>query len=299
MPTPDTLNRIRAADPARELPEETEAERRQAEALLERLVAEPVEPPKRRLSRRRVLVLAGAGVVAVVAAVALIVPDSERVPSGLATRAYAKTNPADGVIHEVAEFDGYSRGPSAAPVRGLPWRFEQWLRPSTGEFRYVNLDKAGKVTGEIAVDAHRTERGWSPGSKVRVGRAPSEEHYADLPLTTPLPGRSAVQQFRRAYEAGQLRDAGPSEFEGRPTRRYVVERSRSHPDGLSEHEVETWEIDAKTALPLTMTIKRTITTAGRVTGRQRLDQRIFSYEKLDPTPENLRKLRFVGPPPRG
>ena len=295
MPTPNTLNRIRAVDPARELPEETEAERRQAEAQLERLVAEPVEPRKHRISRRRVLVLAGAGVAAIAAAVAAIAPDSERVPSGLATRAYAKTNPADGVIHEVAEIDGYSRGPNAGAAGDLPIRFERWLRPSTGAYRYINLDRAGKVTAEIAVDANGTERIWSPGSKVRVGRAPSEEDLADLPPTEPLPGRSAVQQFRRAYEAGLLRDAGPSEFEGRPTRRYVVERSRPAPDPLSEHEVESWEIDAKTALPLEMTVLRTITKDGRVTGRQRLDQRIFSYEKLDATPANLRKIRFVGP----
>jgi hypothetical protein len=244
-----------------------------------------------------VLVLAGAGVAAVAAAVAAIAPDGERVPSGLATRAYAKTNPADGLIHEAAEIDGYSRGPNAAPYpEDLVIRVESWIRPSTGEYRYITSE-AGKFTSETAVDEHRKERSWSRGSrKVRVGDAPPEDAYADLPPTTPLPGKSAVHQFRRAYEAGLLRDAGPGEFEGRPTRRYTAERSRRPFKGLSEHETETWEIDAETALPLMMTVRRTITKEGRVTGRQRLNQRIVSYERLAPTPENLRKLRFVGPP---
>jgi hypothetical protein len=55
-------------------------------------------------------------------------------------------------------------------------------------------------------------------------------------------------------------------------------------------------VDAKSALPLAMTMQRTIEHATGPDGRQRLDQKLLRYEKLDPTPENLRKLRFVGPP---
>jgi hypothetical protein len=113
---------------------------------------------------------------------------------------------------------------------------------------------------------------------------------------------SIVQQFRRAYERGVLRDAGPSEFEGRPTRRYVATLTEEGPRapgrsrGPIARATQTWHVDAKSALPLAMTMQRTIDQATGPDGRQRLDQKLLRYEKLDPTPENLRKLRFVGPP---
>lgn len=298
---PDTFDRIRAADPARALPEETEAERRAAEALLERLVAEPVEQPRRRrLPRPRTFAVTAAAAAAIAAVFALIVPDDEHVPTGLATRAYALTNPADRIVHEVVEwrFRGNDSNPPVN-VRG-----ERWLRPSTGEYRWVW--RSGKVVGEVAVDRGGTQRRWSPQlePKVEVTRAPD---LSDLPPTEPRPDASAVQQFRRAYERGLLRDAGPSEYRGRPTRRYVAERrekARRVPSGVGKgtvrqpaiRETESWEIDAKTALPLAMSVRRTILYATQPTDRQRIDQRILRYEKLAPTTENLDKLRFVGPP---
>lgn len=297
---PDTFDRIRAADPARSLPEEAEPERREAEALLERLVAEPVEEPRRRrrrlqLSRRRTFALGAAAAAAVAAVFALIVPDDERVPTGLATRAYALTNPADGVIHEVVEFRGVDNQDALPEPRTLHTRGERWLRPATGEYRWVIRDVATRNRSETAGD-RRTERTWSQSSpKVQVRKALTEKELADVPPTAPLPQRSAVQQFRRAYETGRLRDAGPSSFDGRPTRRYVIERAEPERGLPRADEIETWEIDARTAQPLVMTVRTTLTDDGRVIGRQRLEQRIIHYEKLEPTPENLRKLRFVGP----
>jgi hypothetical protein len=252
--TNDPLERLAAADPLPDAERLTAAEQREAEALLERLLAEPVAPRQRRLPLRPigavaaaacalVLVLAAGGLfdddqpgVDVVArAVAAVTDDDSifhivehvtvRQPDGLSQSAFKEAWYApDGSAHEKHFYDrGGRRGALAAENAGR-------LPPSANGRRGGLIEIYNPRTNEI----FRTRFG-----SVRVPETPTLDQGSD-------PGA----RLRELERSGDLRLAGTTDVDGREAYRLVSGQLR----GFDPGTVQSYEyvVDAETYYPLTL-----------------------------------------------
>ncbi|MBE2319660.1 hypothetical protein DVA67_027070 [Solirubrobacter sp. CPCC 204708] len=260
--TTDTLDRLRAADPARDL------EVPVPEDLLTRLVSTP-RRRRRRRTRRAALAVPFA-VAASIAGFALLAPDVT--PPDLAARAYAQTAvPAEEILYTRITSRTESNGPGVPPSESrteerwqLGARWHTISRHSSGERFEEYLDADGVLHFTNGDTARRSDGGDA--------RMYIDQH---------APG--FLREFRQAYERGALDPAGDTTFNGRAAKRYIVTWDRSRAE---------YFIDADTGTPLGSRSVMAIYGPDRTSqiGEQRTTVVVEALESLPPTRENLNRL---------
>jgi hypothetical protein len=299
--------RLRAADPLLALRDEIDVDAPPPEAVLEAIVATPRR--RRRVPRRAPLLVAAGLVAAAVVVVALAVPGGGQ--PDIAARAYAAMAPTTSILHVVE----IARSWSVSPRRpywggGEPPRYawccgrrfdnsrrESWQRGKETHSIIRTRSNPGRVqVSEIFVSKDDVVRSVSPNGMVRTMR-PSRRILRDL-------RRDFVTAFRARYENGDLRDTGAATFNGKPARRYLVQRpARRLPTKLTRlpyvvtrASLEEYFLDPDTGLPRG-SIVRDVTRRpdGSVLAESRYTTTVARIDRLKPTPANLAKLRFSRP----
>ena len=255
----DVLERLRAADPARDVDPAA------PDALLEQLLATPRPTPRRR--RRRALILVPVAVAAACAAV--LIPGTK---TDLAARAYAQTAPAgDRILYVRTTIDTTMRGPTVS--RDTHALTDRWQQGDRWHVRTANdgivIEETRGADGILRISDGKTTVD-ATGDEMRGYIAERESGF--------------IEEFRKRYEGGTLDESGTATFDGRPARRYVF----SDEDG-NLHE---FFLDAETGLPLGAI--ETFTARSRGAGTFIVTTRVRALEQLPPTPENLAKLNPLG-----
>ena len=252
----DVLDRLRAADVAAAHAPEPPA------ALLAAIVAEPRRT--RRRTRSRLLAAAAVAALALVAVIADL--PGER--ANLAARAYAQTAPGDAIVHSIENERTVVGG------RTFRMRVERWVRGQDAHVVLTQYVDGKTLVYDQVVDERGVLRNKLPGGQIQELRQADGGESADVVANE---RRDAVALFRRAYEERALEDAGATSFGGRPAHAYTRATSL---------QAETFYLDASTGMPLGYEVRL----AGKlgVTFTSSID----TFERLDPTPENLAKLRW-------
>jgi hypothetical protein len=254
----DLIERLRDADPLPGAERLSPEDQRAADALLHRLVSEPVPaaPPPRRPRIRGLALAAGvaAMVALVLAAVSLI--DDEPGGPGVVERAVAATTDRAAIYHTVALERLISADvPDGALDRAFV--FEAWNAPDgsmhTKIFR-AKHGRRGELFGETAARLRAKTRGrfGGPGvnydprtNTIRHTRFGRNGKGASLALNPAVdPGKS----LRALQAQGRLRLEGTSRVAGREAYRLV-----SGPvPGFAKGRTESYEyfVDSKTYYPL-------------------------------------------------
>jgi hypothetical protein len=310
----DLMERVSRVNPVPSGEPTTPDERREADALLQRLVAEPLTKPRRprrafpRLGPRR-LALASA-LVAVLGAMALVIADlidSERSRDGILDRAVAAVSEED-VIYAVTErISLQNREQKAGARTRRETRFRRyWLWPAGKRSRFLDYratadGSRSRLASEAVSDSSRLSWWIADTNSIHVldrSRGQGSDHPSmpdgDYPGFDPFsdPGR----QLREHVEDGSLRVARRTTLRGRSAYRLVSGRL-SHPSPVMIWTQVTYLVDAKTFLPLAIR-NRTVLDSD-MGPRERADLRIdyLRYERLPVTDANKRLLE-MSPHPR-
>jgi len=245
----ELMERLAAADPLRDRERPTPEEQREADALLARLLATPVEPaaaprrPRFRL-RRRALVVAGAACAALAALVAIDLVDSDAPGPGVVDRAVAAMTRAGSVYHVVELMTFRAEGASQALY------FESWHTPDGRLHRKtfsVRDGEKGRLLDDFAGRRRRPDREngaalqWDASSNT-IG----ESGFAGGDLAYLGPFEDPGSRLRTLREQGRLRTAGTTTVDGRRAYRLVSGTFAVDKDKVS---VEV-TVDAETYLPL-------------------------------------------------
>jgi hypothetical protein len=310
----ELMERVTRANPVPSGEATTPDERREAELLLERLVAEPLTKPRqprrpRPRRRPRRLALAGALLAALgaagLAAVDLIDPREGR--DGILDLAVAAVSEED-VIYAVTErFSVNTRKQEPGAKTRRETRFRRyWLWRGGRRSRFLDYraqpdGTRGRLVGEAVSDGSRL-RWWIPRSDsihvFDMSRGQGTEHPSlpdgEYPGFDPFsdPGR----QLRGHVEDGSLRVAGRTTSRGRDAYRLVSGRL-SHPSPGTIWTEVTYLVDAKTFLPLAIRDRTLLDFDPSVPGeaaRARAYVRIdyLRYERLPVTDANKALLEM-------
>jgi hypothetical protein len=195
------------------------------------------------------LAAAAAAVIVIVA-----VPGDD---TDLAARAYAATNPDEGVLYTELVTEVRMPGDGIDRVVTRIWQRGDRVRYLTD----LNGERHEHV---VAGDVLRTRRA---GGKVLTLRDP---------LLVRRLRTDFVERFRARYEQTRLREAGRATFAGRPAVMY-------HARGAPGRVRETYYLDAESGLPLG---------SEHVEGDIRHTEVVRKLERLPATPENLAQLEL-------
>jgi hypothetical protein len=285
--TDQTLQRLAEADPAGQLDPVP------PDDLLARiLAAEPAAPAARRTRSRplRVAAVAAAIVLAVVAATLTIGPRGST-SLALAAQAYAQTT-ADGGDILYTRVATLRTETTSEGTRRETGTIEEWLRGDESHRLQVLVSDTGRrlaldhVIGPDGVMHQVTGDGG-----YRIVRRSDNEDAANV-IASERAG--FVQEFRRSYERGDLDEATDVEFAGRPARRYVV-AAQGPPERRPPTPEHAYYVDRETGAPLgsTTTFRMAFTDGNgpAVPTTMRWVQTVEAIERLEPTAENLEKLR--------
>jgi hypothetical protein len=269
----DLMERLAAADPLRDGERLDGEAEREAEALLARLLATPVEPVAPQRPRRRCWTLAVAGVTCVAAAafVALNVADSD-VEQAVAARSVAAVSHADSVYHILQR----RRGTGAAETE--PFLMESWYSSEGHRHEKFFADRdgqRGRLLEEVA-GILRPDRG--SGQLLRyyadqnrlfaegIGRSSAA---GELPL---IDAAGNPGETLRVLEArGALKVVGTTRVGDRTGYRLVSDPIEAQ-GGVQRFE---YVVDSVTYLPLSL---RSTTTRGSET--LGLESEFLVYERL-------------------
>jgi hypothetical protein len=293
------LRRLAAADPASEL------DPAPREDLLARLVAQPrrrARKTRARSPRRLPKPAIALAAVMAVAGVAVLVDPPAPQALDLAAKAYAQTTAAaDQIVHTVATTER-TETTSAGRTRETG-SLEEWHRGKETH-RLEKYSTGGTpVALDHLIDADGVMRQVSEDGSYRVVRNSDDPRWpacaapcGDSANATAQQQAGFVEDFRRRYERGELDRAGDLQFAGRPARRYLVSAEDVNPGGRPLPGLEqAFYIDRETGAPLgyTSTTKMKIRDldGGSTPTTMRFVQTVRTIERLDPTPENLKKLR--------
>jgi len=247
---PDLMERLAAADPVRDGEPSTPEEQREADALLARLLATPVEPaaapwrPRSRL-RRRALAVAAAGCAALAVAVAIDLVGSDTPATSVVDRAVAAVT-RGGVYHVV----GYTTL-SGSPEARQELLMESW-HTSDGRLHTKGFKARDGRQGSLVEDfAGRRRPGRTHGAALlwdASSNTISEGGFAQgggLPYLDPF--QAPGSQLQKLQEEGRLRLAGTTTVDGKRAYRLVSDRIKVD-DQVLQIEIT---VDAETYLPLT------------------------------------------------
>jgi len=273
--TRDTLDRLRAADPARELDPQA------PEDLLLALTGSPRPAPRRRTLRRARAWVPITAAAAVAATMALMLGGSPELGGpDFAARAYAQVAPDSHEILYVKtstrrENDGQKVDVSTSEMweRAGVWHSIQRYEDAPSEWIESTLDADGCLH-------QRADRAIFSGDRTEQTICREDAEH-DLRWYIDESRNGFVAHFRRAYERGQLDSSSDTTFNGRPARRYVVTS-----DGVREE----FYVDAETAAPLG---SKFVTITSAPNGDDLTHTEVMTVDALDhlpPTPENVEKL---------
>jgi hypothetical protein len=250
----DALKRLAAADPLSGGERLTPDEEREAEALLARLLAEPVSAEERRgpSLRPRRLALAATAVACVAAAafVASNLVDSDSPAPGVVERAVAALTREDSVYHVLER----TRATTNIPEGERAVYFESWYT-TDGRIHRKTFASSGEGRGRlVGEEAGRRRPGRRGGRLLRY--FPGQNTITEGGFATgssPAPGIDPFgdpgAQLRALQEQGRLRAAGATEVDGRPAYR-LVSGPVMRPDAPPQEERVEFLVDVDTYLPL-------------------------------------------------
>jgi hypothetical protein len=263
----------------------------EAEALLARLLAEPVGAPRRRGGRRLVLAAAGAACVIAGAFVAVNLVDSDAPGPGVVEKAVAAVTQDDVVFHVVERME--ATVPSGMG-EDMTTYSESW-NTADGRFHFKRYVSGGPGADVLSEYAGRRLPGR--GVATMLGWDRQEDTIREMgfgfdsgPVANLDPLGDPGAQLRALEEQGRLRLAGTTEVDGR--RAYRLESGPVTLPGERETEHRTvFLVDAETYLPL---VKRHTldTSAGKAT----LLSHYTVYERL-PLNEETSELLALDPHP--
>jgi hypothetical protein len=292
----DLIERIAAADPLPDAERLTAEDEREADELLARLLATPVETrraPQPRF-RRRVVLAAAAACAAAAAFVALDLLDSDAPGTDVVAQAVAAVTRDDSVYHVVQRVRAFEPG---TPDSDTSFFGESWHSSDGrmhGKVFATSNGGRGKLLSEVA---GKRRPGRTSGaaleydaredtiSRSGFGRAPDAEAVPELdPFADPGAG---LREFERQ---GALRPAGTTRFAGSRAFRLVAP-STTRWRGFAFERVE-FLVDADTYLPLAQRVSARIDsdrtykvfTRYLVYERLPLDERSLRQLDLDPHP---------------
>ena len=278
----ELMERLAAADPVRDPEELTPEDQREADAMLARLLATPVEPaatPRR--ARRRVLAVAGAACAVLAGFAAVDLLNSDTPGPSVVDRAVAAVT-RGGVYHVVELMTFHAEG---TPEAAQSLVFESWRTPDGRLHRKTFRVRDGQQGPLVEDFAGRKRAGresgaalqWDPSSNT-IG----ESGFAggDLPFLGPFedPG----SRLRTLRKQGRLRAAGTTTVDGKRAYRLVSGTFAADKDQV---EVEI-AVDTQTYLPLSQHVS-VETSAG-----QKLESstRYRTYERLATNDESRGRL---------
>ena len=290
-PPYDLMERLAAADPQPAAEPLSPDQQRDADALLERLLATPVE--ERRSRRRWARLAVATASAAVVVFVALNVFGSSAPGPGVIDKAIAALKNEDAVYHYVArvrfnasDFD---------PILGKNVRlFESW-RTLGGRMHWKDYTVRNGQKGKLLDDvAGRRRPGRRGGPAIRYDAHantiwPSGFGAGSGPGAPSLDAFDPGGSLRSLQSEGRLRVAGTVEVAGRPAYRLVSGRVPGS-NGSTEHA--EFLVDAETYLPVAERYSRREANGSTVTGFTRF----LTYERL-PLNDETRELLDLDPHP--
>jgi hypothetical protein len=247
----DLMERLAAADPVRDREPLTPEAQREADALLERLLATPVAEPRRPRVRRPVLAVAGVACAALAAFVAINLLGSKAPGPSVVDRAVAAVS-RGGVYHVVELMT--VRGP------GQPSEIdsESWYTHD-GRLHRKTFDGKHRLVEEIA-GRKRSILRWDPSSNTIEE---SGVAGGGLPFLDPFSDPGA--RLQALQKQGKLRAAGTTTVDGKRAYRLV---SGTVPVDKDRMQVEV-TVDAKTFLPLRQRLTLTMAAGPKVVATTR------------------------------
>jgi hypothetical protein len=268
------LEELRMADPAADFAPTP------PEPVLRRILAQPDTTRAARLRRRPALLAAG---VAAAGAAALVTVTLSGGQPDLAARAYAQTAPDDSVVHSV-EVSHSTVTLTAAGGRTMRSsdRVERWQRGERAHVVIAVEDDGKTSVYDQVLSADGVLRNRLPDGTVQELRDDDGGEAAEIIADEK---RDPIARFRRLYAARQLQDAGETTLAGQAVHAYVRTERIAVRSGGVQTTRETFYLDAKSAEPVGYRSQ-----AANRSGRFETIATIQTFERLDPTPQNLAKL---------
>jgi hypothetical protein len=295
MPTShDPIDRLAGADPLRDGERLTEADQREADGLLTRILAEDPQPAARPRRRPRAFVFAIAATACALAAAVLVVDLVDEDASGpsVIDRAIAAVSDGNAIYHTVAWMRLGSTDAKPQRLYVEAWygpdhsthtKLFSWPRHRKGKLR---LEVTGRLHAKSNGRFAGTGAAWDAKSNTielrRVGRDPA----SDIPVIDP--NRDPGRGMRDLQRAGRLHVAGTTTYAGRKVYRLV---SRTERGGGAGWDRIVYLVDARTYYPVYF---RWVSGGGN--GKIVADSRFLTYERL-PFDAHGRKLLEMGPHP--
>lgn len=302
----ELMERLARANPAPSGEPLTADERREADALLERIVAEPAPaetPPRLRVPPlRRVATAAAVLVLAALGAVVAIdlLGSGDDGGGGIVDRAAAAVSQEDVIyavtVRQTMTSRSLTPGFKATPdERGFA---RQWLWAGGRRSRFLAYElrpdgSRGALQSEITFDGDRMEWFIADSDTITVGKVPGPDG-PEQAEDTGFPGFSPFAdpgaQLRAHVDSGRLRVAGRTIVRGRTAYRLVSEPRDLPRDGI-EGERVAYLVDTRTYLPLEVRARVIFATSrfvpggpGRELSRARIEY--LRYEPLPVTDQN-------------
>jgi hypothetical protein len=302
----ELMERLARANPVPPDEPPTAADQRDADALLERVLATPEAPPApRRPLVRRVAPAAALLAIVVVAAVVVIdLVGSEDDGGGIVDRALAAVSQED-VIYAVTERRTSTSRPLTPGLEVSPDEREfvrYWLWPGDQRSRFLMYDlredgSRGRLQSEFASDS-RGFAWFMADSNTIMKRERSLPDSSGDSVAGGFPGFSPFSdpgsQLRALVDESRLRVAGRTTVRGRNAYRLVSKPRDAK--GIQDEQV-TYLVDARTFLPLEMRVRVVFVHddsipggGGRELARLRIEY--LRYEPLPVTDENRALLEM-------
>jgi hypothetical protein len=280
----EPMERLAATDPLPDAERLTPEERREADALLARLLATPPASPAGRSHvrprlRRRALGVAAAAGAALVAFAAVNVLESDTPGPNVVELAVAAVSHDDAIYHVLDSRRARSFGPGSRPGDNRTVYFESWHTTDGRQhqkFFAARGDHRGRLVGEYAGRRRPGRRGgpmltWDARTNTITSiRFGSSRGSRGAPGLDQFAGPAA--QLRALEAEGRLRSAGTVEVGGRRAYRLVSDTERLS-GGVRERS--EFVVDAETYLPLSSRYRA----AGPENGYE-LITRYLVYERL-------------------
>jgi len=288
-PEQNLIAQVRDADPMPDAERLSPAEQREAEALLARLVAEPVEArarPRRATLRRFAVASVGTACAVAVALGAIELIDKEAPGAGVVEKAVAAVSDEDAVYHIVA----LSRFPDEAPNEMLRegTYVESWNAADGSMHSKVwklQGDGKGPFLGELALsprgaDGRATTLQYDATTDTLTRGTVGLDRNEQAPEL--YPESDPAESLRRLQSDGRLRVNGTTEVDGKDAYR-LVSGPLPGPEGRGQNRYE-YLVDAETYYPLSLQFVSGVDDASFT-----LNTRYLTYERLSQN-EQTREL---------
>jgi hypothetical protein len=305
----ELMDRLAQANPAPTGEPQTAEEQREADALLERILADRPEgkTPRRVPTLRRIAPAAGLLALAALAVVVVIdLVDSEERSGGIVERAVAAVS-RENVIYAITErhtittkalAPGIDRTPGER-VFARSWYWGAAERSHLFWYRALPSGRPGRLRGEAVTTPERIVWFDAEGNRMLTYKWDQDEPKGP-PADSEYPGfdpsANPAAQLREHVERDRLRVAGRTTVRGRTAYR-LVSSPIPDPDSPRDRTTVTYLVDARTYLPLEARQRGVIDSSDVPGGgRERVTARIeyLRYEALPITDENKRLLEKGG-----